>query len=157
MSQFRPRPRGTSNINVSLSLDSGASHSSRHDMLAIISSRYQYGPFSFLLLQKLSNYLTTDGLKKFSQLPEALLRPVAFATSATWLIRHWLCVCHGVHRPYTRIGKKLFRALLYRRTPLVPSLPLVMAIHSSTVKITCHVISHYSHYNTYEQSNNSFV
>jgi len=34
-------------------LDSGtASHSSRHDMLAIISSRYQYGPF-LCLLQKL--------------------------------------------------------------------------------------------------------
>ena len=30
-----------------------ASHSSRHDMLAIISSRYQYGPFLFFLLQKL--------------------------------------------------------------------------------------------------------
>ena len=35
-------------------LDSGtASHSSRHDMLAIISSRYQYGLFCFFLLQKL--------------------------------------------------------------------------------------------------------
>jgi len=38
-------------------LDSGtsgtASHSSRHDMLAIISSRYQYGPFLFFLLQML--------------------------------------------------------------------------------------------------------
>jgi len=50
MSQFRPRPRGTSNITVSLSLGSGASHSSRHDMLAIISSRYQYGPFLFFFV-----------------------------------------------------------------------------------------------------------
>jgi len=35
-------------------LDSGtsctASHSSRHDMLAIISSRYQYGPFLFFVV-----------------------------------------------------------------------------------------------------------
>ena len=47
-------------------LDSGtASHSSRHDMLAIISSRYQYGPFLFFVAEVMSNYLTTDGLKKF--------------------------------------------------------------------------------------------
>jgi len=53
-------------------LDSGtASHSSRHDMLAIISSRYQYGPFLFFVAEVMSNYLTTDGLKKFSLLPEA--------------------------------------------------------------------------------------
>ena len=46
-------------------LDSGtASHSSRHDMLAIISSRYQYGPFLFSVAEVMSNYLTTDGLKK---------------------------------------------------------------------------------------------
>ena len=48
-------------------LDNGtsgtASHSSRHDMLAIISSRYQYGPF--FVAEVMSNYLTTDGLKKF--------------------------------------------------------------------------------------------
>jgi len=74
-------------------LDSGtsgtASHSSRHDMLAIIiSSRYQYGPFLFFVAEVMSNYLTTDGLRKFSLLPQAPLRPVAFATSATWLIRH---------------------------------------------------------------------
>ena len=79
-----------------------ASHSSRYDMLAIISSRYQYGPFLFFVAEVISNYLTTDGLKKISLLPEAPwgLRPVAFATSATWLIRHWrperlcLCVCY---------------------------------------------------------------
>ena len=35
-------------------LDSGtASHSSRHDMLAIISSRYQYTAHFYFLLQKL--------------------------------------------------------------------------------------------------------
>ena len=34
--------------------------------------------------------MTTDGLKFFSLLPEAPLRPVAFAASATWLIRHWM-------------------------------------------------------------------
>jgi len=46
----------------------------------------------FVVAEVMSNYLTTDGLKKFSLLPEAPsgLRPVAFATSATWLIRHRL-------------------------------------------------------------------
>jgi len=60
-------------------------------MLAIIPSRYQYGPFLFFVVAEvILNYLTTDGLKKCSLLPEAPfgLRPVAFATSATWLIRH---------------------------------------------------------------------
>jgi len=60
-------------------------------MLAIISSRYQYGPFLFFVVAEvMPNYLTTDGLKKFSPLPEAPwgLRPVEFATSATWLIGH---------------------------------------------------------------------
>ena len=56
-------------------LDNGtsgtASHSSRHDMLAIIASRYQYGPFYFFVSDVMSNYLTTDGLNKFSLLPEA--------------------------------------------------------------------------------------
>ena len=46
------------------------SHSSRHDMLAIISSRYQYGPFLCFVAEVMSNYLTTDGLKKISLLPE---------------------------------------------------------------------------------------
>ena len=47
-------------------LDSGtASHSSRYDMLAIISSRYQYGPFLFVVAEVMSSYLTTDGLKNF--------------------------------------------------------------------------------------------
>jgi len=53
-----------------------------------ISSRYQYGPFLFFVTEVMSNCLTTDGPKKFSLLPEAPLRPEAFATSATWLIRH---------------------------------------------------------------------
>ena len=42
-----------------------ASHSSRYDMLAIISSRYQYGPFLFFVAEIMSNYFATDGLKKF--------------------------------------------------------------------------------------------
>jgi len=46
-------------------------------MLAIISSRYQYGPFFIFVAQVMSNYLTTDGLKIFSLLPEAPLRPEA--------------------------------------------------------------------------------
>ena len=41
-------------------------------MVAVISPRYQYGPFLFFVAEVLSNYLTTDGLKKnFSILPEA--------------------------------------------------------------------------------------
>ena len=40
----------------------------------------------------MSNYLTSDGLKNFFSTSggptEARSRPVAFATSATWLIRH---------------------------------------------------------------------
>ena len=46
-------------------------------MLAIISSRYQYGPFLFVIAEVMSNYLTTDGLKKFSLHPAAPLRPEA--------------------------------------------------------------------------------
>jgi len=42
-------------------------------MLAMISSRYQYGPFLFFVGEVMSKYLTTDGLKKFSLLPEAPL------------------------------------------------------------------------------------
>ena len=47
----------------------------RYDMLAVISSRYQYGfyhinininiIFIFFVAEVMSNYLTTDGLKKF--------------------------------------------------------------------------------------------
>jgi len=40
----------------------------------------------------MSNYLTTDGLKKiflYFRRPPFGLRPVAFATSVTWLIRHY--------------------------------------------------------------------
>ena len=50
----------------------------------------------------MSNYLTTDGLKKISLLPEAPfgLRPVAFATSATWLIRHWACHFNAAFKKY---------------------------------------------------------
>jgi len=47
-------------------------------MLAIISSRYQYGPFLFFVAELMSNYLTTDGLKKslyFWRPPEACAHP----------------------------------------------------------------------------------
>ena len=46
-------------------------------MMAIIWSRYQYGPFLFFVATVMSNYLTTDGLKKISLLPEAPLWPEA--------------------------------------------------------------------------------
>ena len=56
------------------------------------SSLSQRPIFIFVVADVMSNYLTTDGLKKFSLLPEAPPpggpRPVAFATSATRLIRH---------------------------------------------------------------------
>jgi len=59
----------------------------RHD--GNISSRYQYGPFLFFVAEIMSNYLTTDGLKKISLLPEAR----SICHIATWLIRHCL---HGL-------------------------------------------------------------
>jgi len=47
-------------------------------MLAIISSRFQYGPFLFFVAEAMSNYLTTvDGLKKIFSTSEAPLRPEA--------------------------------------------------------------------------------
>ena len=58
-------------------------------MLAIISSRYQYGPFfccrSYVKLldyRRAENFFSNSGGRLR---PEAL----AFATSATWLIQHW--------------------------------------------------------------------
>ena len=51
-------------------LDSGtASHSSRHDSYFVPISIY--GPFLLLAAEVMSNYLTTDGLKKISLLPES--------------------------------------------------------------------------------------
>ena len=79
-------------------LDSGtASHSSRHDMLVVISSRYQYGPFLFCC-RSVSNYLTTDGLKNFSLLPETPLRPEARGICHICHVVNpvLLCVCVSV-------------------------------------------------------------
>ena len=57
-------------------------------MLAIISSRYQYGPFLFFVAEVMSNYLTTDGLKNFFLLPEAPL----------WHEARGIChICHMVN------------------------------------------------------------
>ena len=39
--------------------------------------RYQYDPFLFFVAEVMSSYLTTGGLKNFSLLPEAPLRPEA--------------------------------------------------------------------------------
>ena len=54
---------------------------------------FHNGPFLFFVVADvMSNYLTTDGLKKnflYYRRPPWGPRPVAFATSATWLIRHW--------------------------------------------------------------------
>jgi len=46
-------------------------------MLAIISSRYQYGPFLFFVAEVMSNDFTTDGLKKIFSTPGGPLRPEA--------------------------------------------------------------------------------
>ena len=54
-----------------------ASHSSRHDALAIISSRYQYSPFLFFVAEVMSNYSTADGLKNFLYFRRHPLRPEA--------------------------------------------------------------------------------
>jgi len=40
-------------------------------------SRYQYGPFLFFVAEVMSNYLTTDGLKKFFSTSGGPLRPEA--------------------------------------------------------------------------------
>ena len=61
-------------------------------MLAIISSRYQYGPLLFFAAEVMSNYLTTDGLKKLSLLPEAPLMPE---------VRGICDICHMVHPALT--------------------------------------------------------
>jgi len=47
--------------------------------------------FIFFVAEVMSSYLTTDGLKIFFSTSGAPRgpRPVAFAISATWLIRHW--------------------------------------------------------------------
>jgi len=66
-------------------------------MLAIISSRYQYGPFLFFVAEVMSNYLTADGLKKFSLLPEAPLRPEA----------RGIChICHMVNPALAALTRK---------------------------------------------------
>jgi len=64
-------------------------------MLVIISPRYQYGPLSFFVVAEvMSNYLTTDGLKKFSLLPEAPLRPKARG------------ICHICHMVNPALGSQ---------------------------------------------------
>jgi len=63
------------------------------DMLAIVSSRYQYGPFLFFCCWsyvKLLDYWRAEENFSTSGGPPWGLRPVAFATSATWLIWHWM-------------------------------------------------------------------
>ena len=76
------------------------SHSSRYDMMAIISSRYQYGPFLFFCCRsyvKLLDYWRAEKNVSTSGAPPPWdLRPVAFATSATWLTRHWVDVPNGL-------------------------------------------------------------
>ena len=65
-------------------------------MLAIFSSHYQYGPFLFFVVAEvMSNYLTTDGLKKFSLLPETHLRPEA---------RGVCHICHMVNPALNSLG-----------------------------------------------------
>ena len=56
----------------------------------------------------MSNYLTTDGLKKIFSTSGGRLRPVAFAT---WLIRH--CDHHLISRKSDLDVVTLSRALVY--------------------------------------------
>jgi len=85
----------------------------------------------------MSNYLTTDGLKKISLLPEAPwgLRHVAFATSATWLIRHWsfapytcpsecACAC----RRWRRACHAYWRHLYSYTTPILTTVPFRLCV-----------------------------
>ena len=75
----------------------------RYDMLAIISSRYQYGPFLFFVAELMSNYWTTDGLKKFSPLPEAPLRPEA----------RGIChVCHMVSPALSEYSTRFMQSVI---------------------------------------------
>jgi len=71
-------------------------------MLAIISSRYQYGPFlSFFVAEVMSNYLTTDGLKKM------------FSTSAGPPEARGIChICHMVNPALDRADPGAVVALL---------------------------------------------
>jgi len=75
-------------------LDIGTSGTASHSSPDINTAH-----FIFFVADVMSNYLTTDGLNKFSLLPEDPwgLRPVAFATSATWLIRHWRCYSSAIY------------------------------------------------------------
>jgi len=63
-------------------------------MLAVISSRYQHGPYLFFVAEVMSNYLTSDGLKNISPLPEAPLRPEARGIChICHMVDQTLCVC----------------------------------------------------------------
>ena len=110
-----------------------ASHSSRYDMLAIISSRYQYGPFLFFVAEVMSNYLTTDGLKKFSLLPEAPFRPEA----------RGIChICHMVN-PAVEDGTSLCveeAASREHRRSIVDTATLRRVCHEERVSIVHEVI-----------------
>jgi len=57
------------------------------DTLAIISSRYQYGTFLFFVAEVTWLLMGWKHFLYFRR-PSWGLRPVAFATSATWWIRH---------------------------------------------------------------------
>ena len=102
--------------------------SSRHDMLAIITSRYR--PIFYFLLQKLSNYLTADGL-----------RPVAFATSATWLIRHCLELTPDFIRDPTS-STDYFRRLLKTRVTSASSTLEVLYEYALYEYTSAHALTH---------------
>jgi len=62
-------------------------------MLAVISSRYQYGPFLFVVAEVMSSYLTTDGLKKNFSTSGGPLRPEARG------------ICHICHMVNPALGR----------------------------------------------------
>jgi len=84
--------------------------------------RYQYSPFLFFVAEVMSSYLTTDGLKNFFSTSGGPwgLRPVAFATPATWLIRHW-----SKYRP---MYKKLLEACLQQLDGKIATVAAVLQL-----------------------------
>ena len=75
-------------------LDSStANHSSRHDMLALFRPAINTAHFYFFVAEVASNYLTTDGLKKF------------FSTSGGPLRLEARGICHICHMVNPALGQ----------------------------------------------------
>ena len=102
-------------------------------------------PIFIFFVEVMSNYLTTDGLKIFSLLPEAPLRPVAFAT---WLIRHCLLVIWPVKKWHRRndawinvrwISCRKWVSVEMQRDKITKKYPV---LSQPNAIVRCHVVSH---------------